>query len=389
LYPYLRTTRAGVVYEHAFAVPAVLTHVRSNLEGHELTQKERIKVAIDKRSREFVWIRQRGQDLWLQSSDREIPFVKERLQEISRSKQNVVAFSNAHGNAERVVSKGRRNDNRALLGQTVECGVVVDGQAVHAAATFDSQNKSFQELAGRYPMDTRFIVLPMDLRGTDRGQPDQDIEAQHLELARLAKNYTSKIIPFVHVDPNSSRWRGPDPVTFIKKLVEDGLEGVKFKGIKLYPPLGYLPSDPKVRDIFRYANEKELPVMVHCSSGIVRDMNLSRENATSYAAPCNYVDILRDFPNMRLCLGHFGGQESWNSYLSRSWFDPSIPGDPTATDWEGATFRDMDWVSQITTMMKSGEFPNLYADISYTVFSNEDRFLPMLSVLLTDPAVAQ
>jgi hypothetical protein len=54
---------------------------------------------------------------------------------------------------------------------------------------------------------------------------------------------------------------------------------------------------------------------------------------------------------MRLCLAHFGDNKEWDDYLSRN---RNI----------NLSLEQMDWVSQIVTMMKSGQYPNLYADIS-------------------------
>jgi len=64
-------------------------------------------------------------------------------------------------------------------------------------------------------------VLPMDLQGSNRGDPDQDLEEQHIKLARVAKEY-SQVIPFFHIDPNSSSMGGPPPLPSIKRFIEEG-----------------------------------------------------------------------------------------------------------------------------------------------------------------------
>jgi hypothetical protein len=64
---------------------------------------------------------------------------------------------------------------------------------------------------------------------------------------------------------------------------------------------------------------------------------------------------------MPLCLApHFGGNKEWDDYLSHN-RNIHLP------------LEQMDWVSQIVTMMKSGEYPNLYADISFTMFKQVPR----------------
>jgi predicted TIM-barrel fold metal-dependent hydrolase len=250
-------------------------------------------------------------------------------------------------------------------------------------ATEDSQHKLFDIVSGHYPRGTRFVVLPMDLRGLNKGLPKKDIEAQHTELAQLAKDHPGQVIPFVHIDPRSgsSNMDGPNALEFIKRLHQEGipvsqqsLDNVKFKGIKLYPPLGYTPSDEAVDKIFQYANQHKLPVTTHCMSrGGVWTDSLPASTLVNYTAPCNYAAILKKYPDMRLCLAHFGGNKEWDDYLSRN-RNIHLP------------LEQMDWVSQIVTMMKSGEYPNLYADISFTMFKYQDYAKP-LSLLLLDPNV--
>jgi len=217
-------------------------------------------------------------------------------------------------------------------------------------ATEDSQHKLFDIVSGHYPGGTRFVVLPMDLRGLNKGLPKKDIEAQHTELAQLAKDHPGQVIPFIHIDPRSGT------LEFIKRLHQEGipvsqqsLNNVEFKGIKLYPPLGYSPSDK----IFQYANQHKLPVTTHCMSrGGVWTDSLPASTLVNYTAPCSYATILKtSYPDMRLCLAHFGGNKEWDDYLSRN-RNIHLP------------LEQMDWVSQIVTMMKSGQYPNLYADIS-------------------------
>ena len=135
-----------------------------------------------------------------------------------------------------------------------------------AVAAYSNQEEIFARVRGRYPLDTQFIVLPMDMRGMRRGRSRQNIREQHLELKALADKYPDQIIPFVHIDPRSqTAFSGPEPVEFIKEFHEAG-----FKGIKLYPPLGYSPQDELLRPIYAYASEHDLPIMTHCSRGGVR-----------------------------------------------------------------------------------------------------------------------
>lgn len=238
-------------------------------------------------------------------------------------------------------------------------------------ASYCSQEKVFKKVRGRYPLNTQFVVLPMDMRGMGYGEPKQDINEQHLELKRLAECYPDQIIPFIHIDPRSGgpELSGPDPVEFIQKFHKKG-----FKGIKLYPPLGYDAADDLLMPIYGYANEHSLPVMVHCTRGGVRNKKFKDEDVDRTTAPHKYCDILSKFPKMRLCLAHYGGSEDWKRYLEDEWHDDDTP------------LEKMDWMSQISTMIRRGLYPNLFTDISYTIFRFE-RYIPVLKVLLRDEKI--
>ena len=258
------------------------------------------------------------------------------------------------------------------------CGYVIKGRDCCERyanfieiASYASQEEIFKKVRGRYPLDTKFIVLPMDMRGMGYGKPKQDIYEQHMELKKLADFYPDQIIPFIHIDPRSGGpdLPGPEPVRFIRKFHEKG-----FRGIKLYPPLGYDADDERLTPIYEYAHKNILPVMVHCSRGGVRNRNFKDEDIERTTAPHKYRRVLSEFPKMRLCLAHYGGSGDWDSYLKKEWLD------------DGAPFEEMDWLSQISTMIRSGDYPNLFADISYTIFRYE-RYIPVLKVLLEDEKI--
>jgi len=239
-----------------------------------------------------------------------------------------------------------------------------------AIAAFKTQKEIFEKVRGRYPLNTKFIVLPMDLRGMRRGNPQQGIIAQHEELKKLADAYPDQVIPFIHIDPRSgSTFPGPKPLDVIKRFHQAG-----FKGIKLYPPLGYDAADPILMPIYEYANEHNLPVMTHCSRAGVKDKNFDDQQIAATTAPHRYQSVLDRFDKMRLCLAHFGGISDWESYLTQEWSNGLTP------------LKEMDWLSQISTMIKCGHYPNLFTDISYTIFKFE-RYVPILKVFLSDQRI--
>jgi hypothetical protein len=53
---------------------------------------------------------------------------------------------------------------------------------------------------------------------------------------------------------------------------------------------------------------------------------------------------------------------------------------------ENSSATSKSWLSKILDIMRSGEFPNLYADVSYTIFKIEEHS-QILKVLLQDDKV--
>lgn len=235
-------------------------------------------------------------------------------------------------------------------------------------STGKSQEDVFKVVRAYYPPDTRFIVLPMDMAYMEAGRVKVDIDAQHDELYQLATHptYGPQVIPFAAVDP-----RRLNVLEKLKNLVEEK----SFKGIKLYPPLGYSPKHPNLLPVYEYAQSKNIPVMVHCSTGGVRNKKLSAEEATQLSNPDNYIEILEQFPKLRICLGHCGGDAEWQRYLNDPW-DETSP------------HTSKSWLAKIMGFIRSGKYPNLYADVSYTIFKFKDHS-QLLKVLLQDTHVKE
>ncbi|MGV6849948.1 MAG: amidohydrolase family protein [Marinibacterium sp.] len=218
-----------------------------------------------------------------------------------------------------------------------------------------------------YPGNTRFVILPMEMSAFGYGAPKVPLRRQHDELAELAASpdHGASVIPFATIDPRAD----PEGVEVWRMIEDHG-----FRGIKLYPRLGFAPDDEVLRtSVFARANDferdgrKGLPVMSHCSRGGVQGRDLSNGRADRFTEPMAYDRILREFPNLRICLAHFGGQRDWKAYA-----------DPDTSDLpDGA----LNWQVEIRRMIGSGEYPGLWTDISYTLFEFEE-YLPFLRLLL-------
>lgn len=246
-----------------------------------------------------------------------------------------------------------------------------------------TQAEVFLLLRSFYPRATRFVVLPMDMELMGAGRVRVPIARQHEELRELRDAHPDLVIPFAAVDP-----RRDDAVETAVRLIEE--EG--FRGVKLYPPLGYRPDDPALLPLYAYCEANGVPVMSHCSRGGAHyrgrptarmladpraEAQLSDLRGAALAAhladPDNYVPVLEAYPRLRLCLAHFGGAGDWERYLDDPWH-------------AGSDLRTKSWLAKILDLIRSGAHEGLYTDISYTLYANEE-YVHLLKVLLADERV--
>lgn len=232
------------------------------------------------------------------------------------------------------------------------------------AAYRDRQEENLQKLMRYYPEKTQFIVLPMDMGLMGAGEVIEEIDAQHAELARLHANqqYRDILIPFAHIDP-----RREDSLVRLTALVEQE----NFKGVKIYPPFGYAPDHKRLmEEIYPYMVEKNIPLISHCSPSWVKSKKISMEEAHRLADPDNYRKVMDVFPDLRICLAHFGGISEWKKHLNgeRNTHNPT-------------------WLDKIVALIKYDNYQNLYADISYTIFNFQEN-APFLKILLQDEDIS-
>jgi predicted TIM-barrel fold metal-dependent hydrolase len=255
------------------------------------------------------------------------------------------------------------------------------------------QEGVFETVRGYYPTNTRFIVLPMDMELMGAGKVDRSIADQHEELARLCGKYPELIIPFAAVDARR------DDVETTKRLINEH----GFRGIKLYPPIGSHPNDPALAPLYAYAEAHGVPVMTHCSrpAGVRYRGKATKRMLTDpltggplmnpgtgkpfgdgdiegiltvFTDPDSYVPILERYPALRICLAHFGGAGDWGKYLNNPWHQENGSGEQS-------------WLAKIVDMIRSRKYDNLFTDISYTLFA-DDEYVHLLNVLLSDEHVA-
>ncbi|MEN8224612.1 MAG: amidohydrolase family protein [Bacteroidota bacterium] len=243
-----------------------------------------------------------------------------------------------------------------------------------------SQQDILESLIRFYPEGTQFVVLPMDMEYMGAGLPHIRYPEQMKDLLELKRKqqYAEILRPFVFAHPSR-----PGITEHVKEYI--GEHG--FSGIKIYPPLGYYPFDDRLDEVFAYAEEKQIPIMTHCSHPVVfykgkirKKMRIhpltgellkkekNKKFADNWTHPDNYKEVLRKFPELKICFGHFGGSSEWIKYY----------GHTSEEAYKSS------WFYQIKKLIL--QHPNVYADVSYAL--SDEALLPMLKLLLTDPKLS-
>lgn len=257
-----------------------------------------------------------------------------------------------------------------------------------------AENKTQEEILvgmmGFYPSDTRFGLLTMDMDYMEAGKAEQDYLTQLAQMTDLKQKYGDIALPFMAIDP-----RRPGLLDLTRKHIDLG-----YAGFKLYPPLGYFPFDERLDEVYAYAEAEGLPVITHCSPGgifwggkITPELRIhpktgqrlegrnNAEFARNFSHPSNYQYVLEKFPNLKICLAHFGGDQEWARYLENSW-----PASEVERRRRGQkTNLSISWLSTIIEMMEVHD--SLYADVAYTL--HDERFLPLLKVLINTPKLRE
>jgi len=255
---------------------------------------------------------------------------------------------------------------------------------------YKDQSTTFSKLVHQYPPQTKFIVLPMDMEYMDAGelQKGSKYPDQMAELAKIKSQSTNKdaILPFVFVEPrrikgdkkqlNYSFNKRTGEVKLEDCFIKEYIEEKEFSGFKIYPALGYYPFDEALLPLWKYAADKEIPIMTHCIKGTIfyrgtkkkewnqhpifkEYINLERKElgplllpqkknldfSINFTHPLNYLVLLkeellrlwvgkgsittqelfgytndetplkRDLSHLKICLAHFGGEDQWERYL--------------------------------------------------------------------------
>lgn len=238
---------------------------------------------------------------------------------------------------------------------------------------------------------------------------------------------------------------------FIKEYIEEH----RFNGFKIYPALGYYPFDEALLPLWKYAADNSLPIMTHCIRGTIYYRGNKKKEwdkhpvieqvcgkndyepllltqvknvdfCNNFTHPLNYLCLLderllrkvvknakderirdlfgytddittlkHNLSHLKLCFGHFGGDEEWNRFLESDRDNYSVQlvknpmqgitfledanGKPTPGKLE-QVWKFVDWYSIICSMML--QYNNVYADLSYIIHNSGIQ--PLLKYTLSN-----
>jgi type VI secretion system Hcp family effector len=174
------------------------------------------------------------------------------------------------------------------------------------------------------------------------------------------------------------------------KIDRDQLSVASFSaiGFKMYTALGYRPDDfihlPDLPKFYQKCSEPDLgvPIICHCSRGGLTthewryyyQQHSGKENfdkdeaiewyTQEFISPHAWEKVLQKYPNLKLCLAHFGGEECWDKRRFQ---------------------QKRDWFEKLIELMKSPKYPNVYVDLAYFLF--DDNILDQFADVVRDEKV--
>jgi len=172
---------------------------------------------------------------------------------------------------------------------------------------------------------------------------DQISETIEAVEAMNRKSGRPRMLPFIAADP-----RRKD----VADIVIGALQGGAFKGVKIYPVMGFTPDDRRLYPIYEYCMRNEVPITTHCENGGIPGF----EDYYHLAHPGHWKTVLSRFPALKLNLAH---------------------NDRTGSSWQ-PVIRDL--------IMR---YPNVYTDVSYDreMFYKPGRYFKSIKTMLNTPKV--
>ena len=144
------------------------------------------------------------------------------------------------------------------------------------------------------------------------------------EVKRLVDLYPDRLIGFASVDPRREDAR---------EVLEKAFIELGMKGLKLSPAMQYfMPGDLVMKPIYELCLKYDKPILFEAG------MTWVKNSPSKYSNPLNFEEVAIEYPELRMCLGHFG------------------------------------WPWTRETAMLILKYPNLYADTALLYFDSPQQF---------------
>lgn len=155
------------------------------------------------------------------------------------------------------------------------------------------------------------VILPLDwgfIRYYDQRYPrwredhGYSIDDINRYSCSMAKKYPGRVYSFAGVDP-----RRRDAVKIFEKAVTE----YGAIGLKIYPPCGFTPDDPRCYPLYQKAVELGVPVLTHSGYTFCAATE-------SWPSHPQYVEkVALDFPDLTIIIAHSGIQ----TFASDAWWE--------------------------------------------------------------------
>jgi uncharacterized protein len=144
------------------------------------------------------------------------------------------------------------------------------------------------------------------------------------EVKSLVDKMPDRFIGFASVDPNRD-----DAL----EVLEHAFKDLGLLGLKLNPSSQkFYPTDAVMKPIYELCIKYDRPILFHAG------MSFEANAPVKYSQPMQFEDIAIQYPNLRICLGHFG------------------------------------WPWVMDTAMLLLKYPNVYADTALLFFDSPKQF---------------
>jgi len=236
----------------------------------------------------------------------------------------------------------------------------------------DTMEKVYQYYMDKFSLAKSFDALPnentlttalmMDLEMGWETKIDRPMYEKITNLKLLASKYP--ILPFLACDPRRAD-KSENTENLYDLFNEAFCKGIPFFGVKIYPALGYDPSDYRLWPIYELCEKYKIPVLSHCGGETVStgktDITIyegetpkryeypnRKKIASTLNDPKRWELVLEKFPKLQLNLAHFGGYETWDR-------SSRVPVEKDPQQRKETIFEFM------------RKYPNVYADFSFNL----------------------